>query len=58
MKVQQWMIHSQQRIWKNTINFFKGIHALPDTTWLAVYGGGAGKPGAMTLAIGTKPTLL
>lgn len=34
------------------------MHALPATTWLAVYGGGAGKPGAMTLAIGTKPALL
>lgn len=40
------------------MNIFKAMHALPATTWLAVYGGGAGKPGAMTLAIGTKPALL
>lgn len=40
------------------MNIFRTIHALPATTWLAVYGGGAGKPGAMTLAIGTKPALL
>lgn len=58
MKLQQRITHSQQLIRKNTINIFKGMHALPDTTGLAVYGGGAGKPGAMTLAIGTKPALL
>lgn len=58
MKLQQWMIHSQQWIRKIPSAFFKGMHVLPETTWLAVYGGGAGKPGAMTLAIGTKPALL
>lgn len=43
---------------ENQHEYFKDMPALPDTTWLAVYGGGAGKPGAMTLAIGTKPALL
>lgn len=58
MTLQQWMIHFQQWSRKNSMNIFKDMHALPDTTWLVVYGGGADKPGAMTLAIGTKPALL